>query len=41
MGVVSDEAPPELAERADALVEGTDGFLAVLRALSDTETGDG
>jgi trehalose 6-phosphate phosphatase len=36
IGVVSDEAPPELSERADAVVDGPDGFLEVLRALSDS-----
>jgi trehalose 6-phosphate phosphatase len=39
VGVVSDEAPPEIRERADAVVDGPGGFLAVLRALSDTATG--
>jgi trehalose 6-phosphate phosphatase len=34
VGVASDEAPPELGERADAVVEGPDGFLGVLRALA-------
>jgi trehalose 6-phosphate phosphatase len=41
VGVVSDEAPAEIREQADAVVEGPDGFLAVLRALSDTATGGG
>jgi len=43
VGVASDEAPPELAERADAVVDGPDGFLAVLRALAepaDAASGD-
>ena len=39
VGVVSDEAPPELADRADFVVEGTDGFLEVLRTLA-AGTGD-
>ena len=34
VGVASDEAPPELAERADAVVDGPEGFLEVLRALA-------
>jgi trehalose 6-phosphate phosphatase len=34
VGVASDEAPPELADRADVVVAGTDGFLEVLRALA-------
>jgi trehalose 6-phosphate phosphatase len=35
IGVASDEGPPELAERADAVVQGTEGFLQVLRVLAD------
>jgi trehalose 6-phosphate phosphatase len=35
IGVVSDEGPPELAERADAVVQGPNGFLQVLRVLAD------
>jgi trehalose-phosphatase len=35
IGVESAEAPPELGERADAIVDGTDGFLDLLRALLD------
>jgi trehalose 6-phosphate phosphatase len=35
IGVVSDEGPPELGERADAVVQGPEGFLQVLRALAD------
>jgi trehalose 6-phosphate phosphatase len=35
IGVVSDEGPRELAERADASVEGPEGFLKVLRVLAD------
>jgi trehalose 6-phosphate phosphatase len=34
IGVVSDEGPPELAQRADATVEGTEGFLRALRILA-------
>jgi trehalose 6-phosphate phosphatase len=33
VGVASEEAPSELTERADAVVEGTEGFLGLLRAL--------
>jgi trehalose-phosphatase len=33
IGVASNEAPDDLAERSDALVDGTDGFLEVLRLL--------
>jgi trehalose 6-phosphate phosphatase len=34
VAVVSAEAPPELAEEADLVVEGTDGVLALLRELA-------
>jgi trehalose 6-phosphate phosphatase len=34
IGVASDEAPAELRERADAVVDGPSGFLEVLRALA-------
>ena len=34
VGVASDEAPPELAERADVVVDGPEGFLEVLSALA-------
>ena len=34
IGVASDEAPPELGEAADAVVDGPSGFLEVLRALA-------
>jgi len=34
IGVRSDEAPPELLRRADAVVDGPGGALAVLRALA-------
>jgi trehalose-phosphatase len=34
VGVVSPEAPPELGERADEVVDGPDGFLEVLRTLA-------
>jgi hypothetical protein len=37
--VSSDEAPDELAERADAVVDGPEGFLAVLRALAMADGG--
>jgi trehalose 6-phosphate phosphatase len=37
VGVASDEAPPELAERAQAVVHGPAGFLEVLRALAPRE----
>jgi trehalose 6-phosphate phosphatase len=33
IGVASAEGPPELGAEADVMVEGTDGFLAVLRLL--------
>jgi trehalose 6-phosphate phosphatase len=42
VGVVSEEAPPELAERADAVVDAPSGFLEVLAALAEpaeTESG--
>jgi trehalose 6-phosphate phosphatase len=35
VGVVSDEAPPELGEWADAVVDGPAGFLELLRTLVD------
>jgi trehalose 6-phosphate phosphatase len=35
IGVRSDETPPELERRADAMVEGTDGVRDLLRALLD------
>jgi trehalose 6-phosphate phosphatase len=35
VGVSSDEAPAELAEQADAMVDGTTGFLELLRALAE------
>ncbi len=34
IGIASEEAPPELAADADATVDGTGGFLGVLRALA-------
>jgi hypothetical protein len=34
VGVASDEGPPAIVERADLVVEGTDGFAAVLAALA-------
>jgi trehalose 6-phosphate phosphatase len=34
VGVRSDEGPPAIVERADVVVEGTDGFTAVLAALA-------
>lgn len=34
VGVISPEAPPELAEEADLLVDGPDGWLALLEALA-------
>jgi trehalose 6-phosphate phosphatase len=37
VGVASHEAPPELTERADVVVDGPDGFLEVLRALAARE----
>jgi trehalose 6-phosphate phosphatase len=39
LGVASKEAPSELAERADAIVDGPDGFREVLTALA-AGTGD-
>ncbi len=35
VGVVSAEAPPELAEEADLLVDGPSGWLAMLEALAE------
>jgi trehalose 6-phosphate phosphatase len=35
VGVVSSEAPPELAEEADLLVDGPSGWLAMLEALAE------
>jgi trehalose 6-phosphate phosphatase len=35
VGVISSEAPPELAEEADLLVDGPAGWLAVLGALAE------
>ncbi len=35
VGVVSPEAPPELAEEADLIVDGPDGWLAILEALAE------
>ncbi len=35
VGVISPEAPPELAEEADLFVDGPDGWLAVLEALAE------
>ena len=35
VGVSSDEAPAELTEQADAMVDGTTGFLELLRALAE------
>jgi trehalose 6-phosphate phosphatase len=37
VGVASHEAPPELTELADVVVDGPDGFLEVLRALAAGE----
>jgi trehalose 6-phosphate phosphatase len=34
VGVASDEGPPAIVERADIVVEGTEGFVAVLAALA-------
>jgi trehalose 6-phosphate phosphatase len=34
VGVISEEAPPELAEECDLQVEGPDGWLALLEALA-------
>jgi trehalose 6-phosphate phosphatase len=34
VGVDSDEAPPDLAERTDLVVDGTQGFLEILEALA-------
>jgi trehalose 6-phosphate phosphatase len=39
VGVISEEAPPELGERADAVVDGTEGFLELLRTLADRGRG--
>jgi trehalose 6-phosphate phosphatase len=35
IGVASEEAPPELGEQADAMVDGPAGFLELLRALAE------
>jgi trehalose-phosphatase len=35
IGVASDEGPPELAERADAVVDGPEGFLEVLKLMAE------
>jgi trehalose 6-phosphate phosphatase len=34
VGVVSPEAPPELAEESDLVVDGTEGWLAILESLA-------
>lgn len=39
IAVASDEGPPELAERGDAVVEGPEGFLDVLRLLAEPAAG--
>src|SRR3954451_5684436 len=39
VGVVSEEAPPELGERADAVVDRPAGFLELLRTLADPAPG--
>lgn len=39
IGVASDEGPPELGERADAIVHGPEGFLEVLKLLADAPSG--
>jgi trehalose 6-phosphate phosphatase len=39
VAVASSEAPDELLERADLVVDGPQGALAVLRALLDPEQG--
>ncbi|HEX6459102.1 MAG TPA: trehalose-phosphatase [Thermoleophilaceae bacterium] len=36
VGLQSDEGPPEIVERADLVVDGVDGFRAVLQALSES-----
>ena len=41
VGVSSAEAPPDLPARSDALVDGTHGFLEVLRALAVSEPAGG
>ena len=41
IGVASDEAPAELSERAEAMVDGTEGFLEVLRALAEPAAASG
>jgi trehalose 6-phosphate phosphatase len=38
VGVDSEEAPPELAQEADALVDGPDGVAELLRALAKAPT---
>jgi trehalose 6-phosphate phosphatase len=35
VGIASNEGPPAIAEQADQVVEGTEGFVAVLEALID------
>jgi len=36
IAVASDEGPPQLAERADAVVDGPEGFLEAMRLLAET-----
>jgi trehalose 6-phosphate phosphatase len=40
VGVASKEAPPELAESADVVVDGPEGFLQVLQALAEPAQAD-
>jgi len=41
IGIASDEAPPELAAAADAMVDGTAGFLELLRSLAEPAMASG
>src|SRR5207247_5396587 len=37
VGVSSDEGPPEVAERADVVVDGSEGFREVLKLLAEPD----
>jgi len=41
VGVASAEAPPELSAQADSIVDGTTGFLELLRALAEPAPASG
>jgi trehalose 6-phosphate phosphatase len=40
VGIASEEAPPDLAESADVVVDGPEGFLQVLQALTEPAPAD-